>query len=103
MVNLQPFIYVGCAGALTQLKNWGIKTFHPYIDESYDYEKDDIIRFKMIENEIRKLNEKSIEEIHEWYYSITDILLHNQQQLKTFSTMNPFENAFNDIKKFYSN
>ena len=102
MVNLQPFIYVGCAGALKQLKDWGIKTFHPYIDESYDDEKNDNNRFKMIENEIRKLNEKSIEEIHEWYYSITDILLHNQQQLKTFSTMNPFENAFNDIKKFYS-
>ena len=103
MVNLQPFIYVGCAGALKQLQEWGIKTFHPYIDESYDDEKDPVIRFKMIENEIRKLNEKPMEEIHEWYYSIKDTLLHNQQQLKTFSTMNPFENAFNDIKKFYSN
>jgi hypothetical protein len=103
MVNLQPFIYVGCAGALKQLHEWGIKTFHPYIDESYDDEKDPVIRFKMIENEIRKLNEKPMEEIHEWYYSIKDTLLHNQQQLKTFSTMNPFENAFNDIKKFYSN
>jgi len=102
IINLQPFIYVGCFGALKQLKEWGFKTFHPFIDESYDDEKDSIIRFKMIENEIRKLNEKPIQEIHEWYYSISDILLHNQQLLKTFSTMNPFENAFNDIKKFYT-
>ena len=50
----------------------------------------------------RKLNEKSIEELHQWYYSIKDILLHNQTHLKTFSIMNPFENALNDIKKFYT-
>lgn len=102
MVNLQPFVYVGCYGALRKLKEWGIKTFHPYIDESYDDEQDPVKRFKLIENEIRKLNEKSIEEIHEWYYSIKDVLLHNQQQLKNFSPMNPFENGFNDIQKFYS-
>ena len=103
IINLQPFIYVGFAGALKQLKVWGFKTFYPYIDESYDDERDSIIRCKMIENEIRKLNEKSIEELHQWYYSIKDILLHNQTHLKTFSIMNPFENALNDIKKFYSN
>lgn len=103
IVNLQPFIYVGCTGALKQLHEWGIKTFHPYIDESYDDEKNPIVRFKMIENEIRKLNEKPMKEIHQWYYSIKDILLHNQEKVKTFSTMNPFENALNDIKKFYSN
>ena len=99
---MQPFIYVGFAGALKQLKVWGFKTFYPYIDESYDDERDSIIRCKMIENEIRKLNEKSIEELHQWYYSIKDILLHNQTHLKTFSIMNPFENALNDIKKFYT-
>jgi hypothetical protein len=102
MINLQPFIYVGCYNALKQLKTWGFKTFHPFIDESYDNEKNPLARFKMVEHEIQKLNEKPIEEIHQWYHSIKDILLHNQQQLKTFSTMNPFENALNDAIKFYT-
>lgn len=101
MVNLQPFIYVGCHGALKLLKEWGIKTFHPFIDESYDDEKDPVKRFSMIENEIKKLNEMPIQELHDWYYSITDILLHNQQVLKKFSPTNPFENALMDITKFY--
>ena len=102
IINLQPFIYVGFTGALKQLKAWGFKTFDPYIDESYDDERDTTNRLKMIENEIQKLNNKPIEEIHQWYYSIKDILLHNQQHLKTFSTMNPFENVLNDITKFYT-
>ena len=102
IINLQPFIYVGFPGALKQLRAWGFKTFYPYIDESYDDERNPTNRLKMIENEIQKLNNKSIEEIHQWYYSIKDILLHNQQHLKTFSTMNPFENVLNDITKFYT-
>jgi hypothetical protein len=101
-VNLQPFIYVGCFGALKKLKEWGVKTFHPYIDESYDNERDPVRRFGMIEHEIKKLAEKPIEEIHDWYYSITDVLIHNQQNLETFANMNPFENALKDIQKFYS-
>jgi len=102
ILNLQPFIYIGCFDALKKLRELGFKTFHPYIDESYDDEKDPIARFKMIEKEIQKINERPIEEIHQWYYSIKDILLHNQTQLKTFSIINPFENAFSDIKKFYT-
>jgi hypothetical protein len=101
MVNLQPFIYVGCAGALKILHSWNIKTFHPFIDESYDDEWDPVKRFGMIEAEIKKINEMPIEELHNWYYSITDILLHNQKVLKQFSGMNPFANAINDIKRFY--
>lgn len=101
MVNLQPFIYVGSPGALTQLKAWGIKTFHPFIDESYDNEYDPVLRFQMIEKEIKKLNDMSLEQLHEWYYSITDILIHNQNNLITFSRTNPFEIALKDIQKFY--
>ena len=101
MVNLQPFIYVGSPGALQQLKAWGIKTFHPFIDESYDNEYDPVLRFQMIEKEIKKLNDMSLEQLHEWYYSITDILIHNQNNLISFSGTNPFEIALKDIQKFY--
>ena len=39
----------------------------------------------MIEKEINKLCNKPIEEIHEWYWSIVDILKHNYYYFyKTF-------------------
>lgn len=101
MVNLQPFIYVGCAGALKILKNWGIKTFHPFINESYDDEKNPVNRFRLIEKEIKKLNEMPIQDLHNWYHSITDTLIHNQEILRQFSPSNPFENAINYIKNLY--
>ena len=47
--------------------------FNVSYDKVYDTEK----RFSMIENEIIKLCSKSIEEIHDWYWSIEDIIKHN--------------------------
>ena len=103
MVNLQPFIYVGNYQALALLKSWGIRTFHPFIDESYDEEIDPVLRFKMIEKEIVKLNEMPLQQLHDWYYSITDILIHNQKILTQFKNMNPFENSLEFIRKRYGN
>ena len=77
ITNFQPFIYLDDVGALKKLREYGFKTFSPFIDESYDNEIDPYKRFKMIEKEINKLCNKPIEEIHEWYWSIVDILKHN--------------------------
>lgn len=90
ILNLQPFIILGDVGTLLELHNLGFKTFHPFIDESYDMETRTVERFNLIQKEILKLNKKSIEEIHEWYYSIQDILIHNQNVLKSYHTVNPF-------------
>jgi hypothetical protein len=80
--NLQPFIFMGPACGLVELKKLGFKTFSPFIDESYDLELDPTIRFKMIINEIERLSKLSTEEIHNWYHSIfTDIILYNQKKL----------------------
>ena len=101
VVNLQPFIMIGNVGTLKYLKELGFKTFSPFIDESYDLEIDPITRFSMIENEIKKLNDMPIEELHKWYYSITDILLYNQKHLATFANLNSYEFVFNEIKRIY--
>jgi len=77
ITNLQPFIYLDDVGALKKLQEYGFKTFEPFIDESYDKVYDTEKRFSMIENEIIKLCSKSIEEIHDWYWSIEDIIKHN--------------------------
>ncbi len=101
IANLHPFILLGNYGTLKWIKELGFKTFHPFIDESYDSETNPKLRLKMIFNEIDKLNNMSIDEIHNWYYSITDILIHNQQHLLTFQDINPFETVYEQIKKVY--
>ena len=101
IINLQPFIMIGNVGTLKFLQDMGFKTFNGYIDESYDSEFDPVVRFKMIQTEIEKLNNMSLEELHNWYYSMTDILLFNQEHLKTFANINPFEKVFAQIKETY--
>jgi len=73
----QPFIMVGNPGMLKKLREFGYKTFSPFIDESYDLEKNPELRMKMIIEEIRKLNSKTVNEIHEFYWNLSEILEHN--------------------------
>lgn len=89
ILNLQPFIFIGPFNSLRRLQQWGFKTFHPFIDESYDNERDMTTRIHMIEKELVKFKNMSITEIHNWYYSITDILIHNQKHISTFDNHNP--------------
>ena len=99
--NLQPFIVLGDYATLDELKRLGFKTFEPFIDESYDLEIDPKIRIKKIEEEISKLKNKTINEIHDWYYSIIDILIYNQKHLYGFEKYECFEEIFRKIKLDY--
>jgi hypothetical protein len=101
--NLQPFIMVSSPNMLEKLHNLGFKTFHPFIDESYDNELDYSIRMSMIYTQIEKLNNMPLQELHDWYYSIIDILVYNQAHLRSFADINPFEETFNSIIKEYHN
>jgi len=102
--NYQPFIVLGDYQTLAELKKLGFKTFSSFIDESYDDEKDSKKRFKKIEIEIEKLKTKSIEEIHNWYYSIKDILIHNREHLYNYyNGYECFEPIFEKIKLDYEN
>ena len=77
IVNFQPFFFVAYPGALALLQSLGFKTFHPLIDESYDNEPDEAKRMNMIVNEINRLCNMSKEQIHQWYWQMEDILIHN--------------------------
>lgn len=99
--NLQPFLFAGNAYSLKLLKELGFKTFAPFIDERYDEVEDHVQRMKMLEGEILRLKNMDLAEIHAWYYSITDILLWNQNHLLTFAKSNPFDQVVSDINKFY--
>jgi hypothetical protein len=81
IAHMHPFIIFGRPGILQYLKKFGFKTFHPFIDESYDLEENNDKRFEMVYDEIVKLNELSNEELDNIMDKITDILQHNQQIL----------------------
>jgi len=77
----QPYIAVNGQGHMNELKKLGFKTFHPYIDESYDKEVNANKRFSMIETEIDKLCSMSKQEIHDWYWSMEEVYKHNYNHL----------------------
>lgn len=81
IVNLQPFIFIAYQGALQQLRDLGFKTFSPYIDESYDLIKDKGERFRMAYEEIDRLISMPIEELHDLYWKLEEILIYNQEHL----------------------
>jgi hypothetical protein len=97
IINLQPFLSFGNAGCLRDLQELGFKTFHPYIDETYDLETNPIRRMQLLEIELQKLANMSIEELHQLYYSMTDILIHNQGHLKTFKDTDPYRDIIKVI------
>jgi hypothetical protein len=81
LANLQPFVFIAFPGALAELQKLGFKTFSPFINESYDSEQDYKTRMHMIAAEINRIVSMSKEEIHNWFWSMKDILIHNQQRL----------------------
>lgn len=72
-----PFIVASTAGYLTQLRRCGYKTFHPFIDESYDNEVDDNKRMMMICEEISRLCAQTDEQWLEFQANVQDIVEHN--------------------------
>ena len=81
IINFQPFIYVATKGSLQVLRDLGFKTFEPFIDESYDQELNNDKRLFMAYEQIKRLCLMSKQEIHEWYWGMQDILIHNHQHL----------------------
>lgn len=84
MGNYMPFVFSSFPGALALLRDMGFKTFHPWIDESYDQEINGHKRVAMIVEEIKKLCSMSKQQLHDWYWSLEDILVHNREHLLEF-------------------
>jgi hypothetical protein len=72
-----PFILVTSPRSLELLRNLGYKTFHPYIDESYDQEEDNVKRMKMILREIERLSNMSTDEVSIFLTNVEPITKHN--------------------------
>jgi hypothetical protein len=102
--NLQPFIMIGSHKSLYELKKMGFKTFHPFINENYDNIKNNEDRLIAVLSEIHRISTLSKEDIHDWYFSIMDVLEHNQQLLLSNKSLSVYyKELVNNINAIYEN
>ena len=79
---LRPYIISSnFIGVTDFLHTIGYKTFHPYIDESYDKEFDIRKRYAMILKEIDRLCSMSFKELDELLLELRPILIHNAKRV----------------------
>lgn len=94
-----PFIVYGNPGSLAYLREMGYKTFHPWIDESYDslpaWE-----RLDAIVESINKIALLSDQERLQWFTELQPILEHNQRIIKKNWTTN-LPDSYVKIRKHY--
>lgn len=92
--HCHPFILVGPSGSLKYIRDqYEYKTFHPFIDESYDEADDDMERLKLIQNEIEKFSKKTNVEKIQFLNNVKDICIYNQQKFLNYDNTN-----INEIK-----
>lgn len=103
LVHFNPFFFVGFQGALALLRELGFKTFSPHIDESYDDEPNQTKRLDMIYAEIKRLLAMSPEEIHNWYWNMEDILIHNHNHFLNFCKTDDYTNKMLNYMNFRLN
>lgn len=77
IIRLQPFIHVGAPHMLKELREYGFKTFSPYINESYDDIEDPAKRMDAIFREIDRLCAMPPAEIHALYQKLWPAVKHN--------------------------
>lgn len=74
----KPFIVFAGPGALQNLRNWGFKTFSPFINENYDLIENTEDRFQAICDEIRRINSIPKSELLSIAHEYQTIFEHNQ-------------------------
>ena len=104
IVSFQPLIKISNKNNLKKLKEWGFKTFEPWIDESYDEVETYEERRKLIYSEIKRLNNMTIEELDKWYWEMEEILVYNYNHFfdfvnnEYFKLQKLFINSWNILK-----
>ncbi len=101
IMHSHPFILFAKSGVLKFMKEKGFKTFHPYIDETYDELENDIDRFRVILDEIKRLCDLTDEEKLEWMRNVKPIVEHNFNHFMSYDKESKKENdrILNDIIK----
>jgi hypothetical protein len=92
-----PFAIWGGKYSLKELKKLGYKTFHPFIDESYDT-MDTWDRLEALIKNTKKID--SIKNKFEWFEGMQDILEHNLKQIE-INTIRKEPPAFLELERYY--
>jgi hypothetical protein len=109
IANLQPFVVFGSYGTLETLKDMGYKTFHGFIDETYDTIKDHELRIILATAQAVALAHMSHQDHIKLMHQIKPILEYNQQHffrskhrmstfVKYIKGMDPSYNWLKDCK-----
>jgi hypothetical protein len=77
-----PFILINPPNSLPLLHSLGYKTFHPFIDERYDAEPNDVRRLMLILNEVERLCHLNDEPLRNFIDGIQEICEHNYRCLR---------------------
>lgn len=81
MANKRMFILIDAPGKLKYLHDRGFKTFHPFIDETYDTIQHPAERMTALLKEIDRIASIPLDEIKANMLKYVHILEHNYQQL----------------------
>jgi hypothetical protein len=74
--HCQPFIIVGTAGSIQQLRDMGYRTFDHMIDHGYDLITNTTKRWNTVCKEIERLSQI---DLHQLYKNCRDDLIWNQE------------------------
>lgn len=74
-----PFLLANGPGSLKYIRSYGFKTFHPYINESYDEEINDSKRLEMIVEEMKRLNSLDTQKWDKIVYECYKIAEYNKK------------------------
>ena len=77
----KPFVLVGQKNTLAEFHRLGYKSFHPYINESYD-SMDDSVRVLHAAKEVKRLCNFTTQQWQEFHKNVEHIHKHNCEQFK---------------------
>lgn len=88
IAQFHSFIIFGRPGVLSKLKEFGFKTFEPWIDESYDSIENNDERFDAIYFQVKKIQSLSHVDLIKMIEDMKDILLHNNKLFLEYGKAN---------------
>ena len=83
-----PFLLLGNQHSLRYLKDLGYKTFDKWFNEDYDSSFDSDTRSRMITNELKRLSDKSIDELQAMRLEMKEVCEFNQKRYKELYQQN---------------
>jgi len=96
IIAKRPFVVFGSPGQLNALQKLGFRTFSTIIDESYDLEIDNQLRFKKVLDAMQELNNKDPLDVYE---KLREVLEHNKKHFEETDWNSAFLNSVKNYNK----